>query len=234
MFWTFVSPKGGVGVSTIAASVAAALAVDQPVTIVDLGGDLPDIFGLDVGGDAGVWDWLAAGDDVGVEALSNLEVEVRPGLTILPSGSRTEGQQVAAGRCHLLAEGLSAGRLLLGDLGVIDADPFSTASLLAAASDRTTLVVRACYLALRRAQRIPLVVDEVIEVVEGGRALATIDIESVLGQEVTARVAVDPRIARAVDGGLGATRPNRHIRRLLRDVGLTHPQQSSAKFESGR
>lgn len=223
VFWTFVSPKGGVGVSVVAAAMASGLSKDRAVTIIDFCGDQLDIFGRDARAATGVWDWLYAADDVGVEALSNLEVELRPGFTILPSGSRSKAHPVSPQRCRALADGLQDGRIVIGDLGVLDPDPFSPESLLAASSDRTTLVLRACYLALRRARHLPVVADDVVEVVEGGRALSTLDIEAVVGKAVTARVAIDPRIARAIDAGFLPGRLPRELRRLVRDLKPSPP-----------
>jgi hypothetical protein len=228
VFWTFVSPKGGVGVSVVAAAMATGLSKDRPVTLIDFCGDQLDIFGLDAVATSGVWDWLHATDDVGVEALSNLEVELRPGLTILPAGSRSRAQPVSPQRCRALVGAVQDGRVVLGDLGVLDPDPFSPASLLAASSDRTTLVLRACYLALRRARHLPVVADDVVEVVEGGRALSTLDIEAVVGRAVTTRLAVDPRVARAIDAGLLPGRLPGPLRRLVRDL---MPTPSSSTFQ---
>ena len=41
-------------------------------------------------------------------------------------------------------------------------------------------------------------VNDVVEIVEGGRALTTVDIEAVLGQPVTARLPFDPQIAEQI------------------------------------
>lgn len=215
--------------SVVAAAMATGLSKDCAVTIIDFCGDQLDIFGLDAGATSGVWDWLHSTDDVGVEALRNLEVELRPGLKILPAGSRSKALPVSPQRCRALVGALQDGRVVVGDLGVLDSDPFSPVSLLAASSDRTTLVIRACYLALRRARHLAVVADDVVEVVEGGRALSTLDIEAVVGKAVTTRLAVDPRVARAIDAGLLPGRLPRPLRRLVQDL---RPTTSSFAFET--
>jgi hypothetical protein len=70
---------------------------------------------------------------------------------------------------------------------------------------RSILVVRPCYLALRRATQSPKP-DSIIVVEEPGRALTTRDIESVIGAPVMTTVPIDPTIARSVDAGLLGTR----------------------------
>ena len=70
---------------------------------------------------------------------------------------------------------------------------------------RSILIVRPCYLALRRATKCPKP-DAIIVVEEPGRALVTRDIEQVVGAPVMAKVPIDPTIARSVDAGLLGTR----------------------------
>ncbi|MEW6474305.1 MAG: hypothetical protein AB1679_18795 [Actinomycetota bacterium] len=65
------------------------------------------------------------------------------------------------------------------------------------------LVVRGpCYVALRAALEAAWPADGVIVVSEPGRALRAADVADVLAVPVVAEVAVDPRVARAVDAGL--------------------------------
>lgn len=223
MFWSVASPKGGMGVSVLTATLASHLSTGRAVTVVDFGGDLAEIFGIAPATDSapGIAEWLVADDSVGIQALRNIELEVTPSLHLIPAGDFSGGTDVPADRCADLVAGLRSSGLVLADLGVIGSDPFSPRAIVAAASDRTTLVVRACYLALRRAGRLPLVFDDVVEIVEGGRALSTLDIESVLGQEVTSRLAFDPAIARAVDGGIIGHRVPRRLRRVARELEMS-------------
>ena len=216
MFWSFCSAKGGIGTSLIAASVAQQLAVDTTTLLVDLGDDLPDLLGLEVSDRPGIRDWLIADDEVDHRSLLDLAEPVVDGLHLLRSGGPHELSSVSAARL-LDAASATAGafEVVVADLGVVHGGPFDPSVVLAAGGDRTSLVVRACYLALRRSSRISIDIDDVIEVVEGGRALQTVDIEAVFGQPVAARVPVDPAIARAADAGLLATRTPRSLRRAL-------------------
>ena len=76
----------------------------------------------------------------------------------------------------------------------------------AAEADRSVLVTRACYLALRRTVSLPVRPSGVVLVSEAGRALTRSDCERAIGAPVLATVAVDPDIARAVDAGMLRTR----------------------------
>ena len=62
-----------------------------------------------------------------------------------------------------------------------------------------------------------------VEIVEGGRSLSTLDIEAVVGKAVTTRVAIDPRIARTIDAGFLPGRLPRGLRRLVRDLKPSPP-----------
>ncbi|MDW3177283.1 MAG: hypothetical protein R8J94_07865 [Acidimicrobiia bacterium] len=230
MFWSFVSPKGGVGVSVVAASVAAVLSKEQPVTLVDFCGDQPAIFGVgdDEAQTQGVHEWLAADSSVTPEALSNLEIEVTDALRIIPAGS-SRCATMSAERCTQLVAALRQNRTVIADVGVLSADPVAPRSLVCAAGDQTTIVLRACYLALQRVRACPVVLDHVVELVEGGRSLRTIDIEAVLGQPVTSRLPVDPVVARAVDAGLIARRIPRQLRRAVEDLRAESPARAVAR-----
>jgi len=216
--WSFCAAKGGTGVSVLAAAVACALRSDHDVLLVDMADDQPDLLGIDAEG-PGVRDWLTADTSVGVETLDNLITPVRDQLSLLPSGARCDMSVVPPQRTMELVEALRdrAGVVII-DAGVTQEGPFEPPQLIWASSERTTLVVRACYLGLKRAQRLNLAPTDVVEVVEGGRALRTIDVEAVLGQPVTNRVALDPVIARAVDAGLLSSRLPRPLRRLVRSL----------------
>ena len=80
------------------------------------------------------------------------------------------------------------------------------------------LVLRPCYLALRRALAAPIRPSAVVLVNEPGRALTRRDIEDVLGVPVRAEVDFDPSIARAVDAGLLAGRVPRALERALKEA----------------
>lgn len=216
MFWSFCSAKGGVGTSVVTAAIARQLARNASVLMVDLVDDQPDLLGLDRSGRPGLRDWLTAEEEIGHEALLGLTEHVVDGLHLLRSGAIHELSTVLAARAvDVVASTSDAFDLVIADLGVVSGSSFDPATVLAAASDRTSLVVRACYLALKRAGRLSIAFDDLIEVVEGGRALRTVDIEGVFAQPVVARVPVDPAIARAVDAGLLSVRIPRSLRRAL-------------------
>jgi hypothetical protein len=135
---------------------------------------------------------------------------------VVPTGST--GQPGDAGRGH--GEGLVAmlGRLpnaVVVDCGVPVAG--DVAATVASAADRSLLVMRPCFLALRRAIAAPMRPSGVVLVAEPQRALGSGDVEAVLGVPVLAEVPHDPSIARAVDAGLLATRLPRVLDRAFRD-----------------
>lgn len=68
--------------------------------------------------------------------------------------------------------------------------------------DQVLLVIRPCYLALRRALEQNCRPDGVVLVTEQGRALGARDVEDVLGVKVVATVPVTESTARSIDAGL--------------------------------
>jgi hypothetical protein len=80
------------------------------------------------------------------------------------------------------------------------------------------LVIRPCYLALRRAAVAPVRPTGIVLVTELSRALSRKDVESVLGVPVVAEVPSDPSIARAVDAGLLAGRFPKILARSLENA----------------
>ena len=224
MLWSFCAPKGGVGVSTIAAAVGASLSARRATVLVDVVGDLPDIFGVTSTG-PGLREWLVS--DASVDAVDELGIPIGDQLMLVPAGAAVEPSAALSSRAAQLAQALQRDdRAVVADLGVIDTDGLAPGPVIAAASGRTTLVLRACYLCLRRARDLQLGFDDVIEVVEGGRALTTIDIEGVLGRPVDHRLVVDPAIARCVDAGRMADRPPRSLRRLASSLDRRAPEMA--------
>ena len=205
------SVKGGSGTTVVAASLGLLLSATEGrgVTLVDLGGDLPAALGVPDPPGPGVADWLAAGDEVAGDALRHLEVDVRPGLRLIARGSAP----VAGGHGERLAAALAGDRHVVVDCG----PPESPAGLaVAGAAGLSLLVLRPCYLALRRALAVPLRPSGVILVREDGRSLSGRDVEDVLGVPVRAEVAWHPSIARQVDAGLLAAALPRLLERALR------------------
>ncbi|MDP8975827.1 MAG: hypothetical protein M3N28_05575 [Actinomycetota bacterium] len=206
------SAKGGSGTTVVAAALGHVLARSSPagVLLVDLGGDLPAALGLPEPGGPGVSDWLAAGEDVPVDALDRLTVDSGEGFGLLPRGRgplpREGGERLAAS----LATRSSAVVVDCGTPG----DPVGTA--VAAVAGLSLLVLRPCYLAVRRALAAPIRPSGVILVSEPRRSLGRKDVEDVLGVPVRAEVAWDPDVARCVDAGLLGRRVPRALERSLR------------------
>jgi MinD-like ATPase involved in chromosome partitioning or flagellar assembly len=208
------SAKGGSGTTVVAASLAVLLArrADHGALLVDLAGDVPAALGLPDPAGPGVAGWLDAGADVPPDALGRIEVDAGPGLRLLARGSGA----LDAGRADVLAALLGGDpRPVVVDCG---AAPDGAALTVAGAADRSVLVTRPCFLALRRALAAPLRPSEVVLVTEAGRSLTDKDVQAALQVPVTATIAVDPVIARAVDAGLLATRLPRGLERGLRDA----------------
>lgn len=217
MLWSFAGAKGGVGTSVVAAAVALELARRTEVLIVDLAGDQGDLLGTVDADRAGVWDWLGA-EDVEVGAIDRLLVDAADRIRLLPSGTMSASAPSKA-RVIALTEAMETREgAIVFDLGVMGSDPMAPAALLMTASTRRTVVVRACYLALRRLQRVAVAGFDVVEVREGGRALSTIDIETIVGRPLAARVDVDPGIARVADAGLLTARMPRRLRRMAAEL----------------
>ena len=209
------SVKGGSGTTVVAASLAL-LAASSPAgaLLVDLAGDVPAVLGLPEPVGPGVREWLAADPAVEADALGHLATAATPGLRVLPAGSASAmPRAVPPARVDLLGDALTAnpGEVVV-DLGV----PAPDLLPLLARADRSLLVLRPCYLALRRATALPTRPTGVVLVTEPGRALGRRDIEDVVGVKVAAEIDVQPTIARAVDAGLLAGRLPRSLSRTLR------------------
>jgi hypothetical protein len=222
VFW---SPKGGTGTSVTAAAVAIQAATFGPVRLVDLSGDQPAVLGLGADPDTGVADWLALGPIAPTDALERLAVPIVDRLVLVPRGSgggelapRAEAEAGAA-----LGVALRDGPLTIVDAGVPHAP---AARGVVEVADASFVVLRECYLALRRAAASPLTARAYGLVVheEPGRALGVSDVASVLGRPVVARVAMRSAVARAVDAGVLPTRLPDALAKpaasLLRDVGV--------------
>jgi MinD-like ATPase involved in chromosome partitioning or flagellar assembly len=204
------SVKGGVGTTVVAASLALLLARRRPgAVLADLAGDAPAVLGLPEPDTPGLAGWLAAGDAVPADGLARLEVEASPSLGLLPRGSGPLVPDRAAVLASLLDRGL---RPVVVDCGTAE----RVAAAVVGGAQRSILVIRPCYLALRRAMASPLRPSEVVVVREPGRALSSQDIESAVGAPVRVEIEADPAVARAVDAGLMAGRLPRSLERGLR------------------
>lgn len=222
------SPKGGSGTTVVSAALALVLATPEraghlrggaaargggPTLLVDLAGDVPAALGVPDPGGPGLSDWLAAGADVPHDALVRLEVEVAPGLRLLGRGGNG-GEPAGAGRGEGLTAALAADRRsVVADCGRAEED---AQLAVAAGAGLSLMVLRPCYLALRRALAAPIRPSGIVLVGEDSRSLARRDVEEVLGVPVRAEVSYDPAVARAVDAGLLSTRVPRALERSLR------------------
>lgn len=222
MLFTCWSVKGGSGTTVVATALAALLSrrCAGGALLVDVGGDVGAVIGLpgDAGGRQGLFDWWRAGDDVPPSALGRLFVDVGPGLRLLPTGVASADRPPAHAADLLIAalgEAVAAEAVVVIDAG----PPSPLANELAAAATVSLLVLRPCYLALRRALAAPVRPSAVVLVEEPGRSLHADDVEDVLGVPVRAIVPWQKEIARCVDAGLLATRVPRSLALALRAAG---------------
>jgi len=223
------SPKGGSGTTVVSTALGLLLAGTRGAALlVDLAGDVPAALGLPEPSGPGLAEWLAAGPEVPDDALSRLEVDAAPGLRLLTQGSqastvssraepvRAEPVRAEPARAEALVAALAVDRRpVVADCGRAGE---GTSLAVAAGATLSLLVLRPCYLALRRALASPLRPSGVILVGEEGRSLGRRDVEEVLGVPVRAEVDYDPAVARAVDAGLLARRIPRALERSLRQA----------------
>jgi hypothetical protein len=208
------SPKGGSGTSVAAAALALVSASRCETRLADLAGDQPAILGLPpLPGPAGqlsfsavgqgLTEWLAVGASAPTEWLDQMAVPVLPGLSLLPCG--------AGGSTGGSPEAGAALAVALRDSGVVVLDAGSSGGATGAATDgllevadAALMVIRPCYLALRRALGDPHLgrTTGAILVEDAGRALDAADVAAVVGVPVVGRVPVRAEIARAVDAGV--------------------------------
>jgi cellulose biosynthesis protein BcsQ len=206
------SAKGGSGTTVVSVALASLLARSSAggVLLADLGGDCATVLGLPDHTGPGLRDWLDAGADVATDALSRLELDVRPGLRLLPWAG---GAAPSGGGERLAAALADTSRLVVVDCGPAG----SPAGLaVAAMAGLSLLVLRPCSLALRRALAAPVRPSGVVLVREPQRALGRRDVEDVLGVPVRAEIPYDPAVAQAVDAGLLNCRVPRVLERGLR------------------
>lgn len=208
MFVAYWAVKGGAGASVVAAAHALVSGAESDTVLVDLDGDQPALLGIDEPG-AGVADWLRAGDEVPIDALDRLLVPIAGRTHLLPRGHGPLSPDRAALLATLLRHGP---RRVVIDAGT---RPVDAAATLAMAADRSILVTRSCYLAMRRVASSGVTPTEIVLVEEPERALAPSDVATVCGAPVRTRVRWDPAIARSVDAGLLARRLPRRLHRSI-------------------
>lgn len=229
------SPKGGSGTSVMTAACALVLAREASgARLADLAGDQPAIFGLASDPETGVADWLAAGPEAPPDALERLTVPAAPGIALIPRGTpeRPLAPQPAAEAGAALAVALRDAPVPV----VVDAGRAlgPSARALVEVADASVVVVRGCYLALRRAVHSPLLerASGVVLVEEPGRSLGASEVADVLDRPVLARVPVRAPVARAVDAGVLAARLpeplGRSATRTLTRLGILSDRRGEA------
>ena len=226
------SPKGGVGVSVVAAALAVAKAEslspdlaadpvpavrpDAHVLLVDTCGDLPSVLGVARPTGPGLREWAATPERDPL-ALARLVVPVVDGLRLLPAGDGPPLTHDSVGPLLDALRGTAAEVLV--DVGVVrrcgGVDPLVE---VVAAADHSLMVVRPCYLALRAGVASEERPDGIVVVEEPGRALVSRDVADVLAAPVMATVPLDSAVARAVDAGVLARRVPRVLAHALKDL----------------
>jgi hypothetical protein len=208
--------KGGSGTTVVA--TALALGSPRPSLLVDLDGEIPTVLGLPEPDRPGVAEWLRS--DASAEHLAELLVDIGRRTWLLPWKTATsdDDHQHADldARWVLLGNWLSDWSSQCGGDVTVDIGTRVPPAPLATGADRSLLVTRPCYLALRRAVRSAVRPTGVILVDEPGRGLGQRDVEHALGVPVEAVVSLDPTVSRAVDAGLLASRLPRVMTRALR------------------
>lgn len=195
------SPKGGSGTSTLAAALSLRLARRGGARLADLAGDQPAIFGIEREIAAGLGDWLSAGPGAVAEALDRLSVEAAPDLVMLPLGDVSPAAAPAEAGTALGLALREHPVATVADLGRADTPALAAVS---EAADLLVVVVRPCYLALRRGVNLEATRRSTgcVVVDEPRRSLGARDVAEVLSLPVLARVPVHPAISRVVDAGV--------------------------------
>jgi hypothetical protein len=191
------SVKGGSGTTVFASALALLLAERHgQAVLIDICGDVPSALGIAEPAGRGMRDWLSQTREER-EDLSCLYLSATSRLRVIPTGSATSFAATALDD-------------LLGVLPdapvVIDFGALQPPDSVRHAAQADWLVVRPCYLALRRAARLTQRPGGVVLLKEHGRALTTKDVQSVVGAPVVAEITVADRVARSVDAGLLSTR----------------------------
>ena len=213
------SVKGGSGTTVTAVSLARLFADRYTgAMLVDTQGDGLLVLGYDAPVERGVRTWLASPDDVGTSALDLLSIDLGNNLKVLPAGGIPDRNP---GRDRWDALGTYLAQLgvpVIVDLGTLSSAGRSGRRSLLDAADSSLLVLRPCYLAVRRAIDFPVRPTGVVVVREDDRSISSDDISAALGVPVVATVRFDPRIARTVDAGLLGVRVPRPLARAYRHV----------------
>jgi MinD superfamily P-loop ATPase len=184
--------KGGSGTTVVACALAVSSPRAESSTLVDLGGDCATALGLDEPTGPGVAEWMAS-PTAGPTELARLAVTIRDEVRLIPRGAALAPDDQWA----RLAAALGGFENV-----IIDAGTGCPSPALREAAQQSLLVIRPCFIAIRRAQQLSARPTGIVLVDEPGRALTSRDVEHALGVPVVAEVRLDPAVARAVDAGL--------------------------------
>ena len=190
-----MSPKGGNGTTVTATAYALLMAAHGTHTVlIDLCGDVPAAAGMAEPTTPGVNDWLSESSLSDAQALVTLGTPFDNGLVVVHRGSSfVEGQP----RWSDLANAITTLPMNI----VIDAGITFLPEELRRAVTHVTMVVKPCYLSLRRASRMQRP-TQLFVVCEESRALTVKDVGHVLGMPVTSEIPYTASISRAVDAGM--------------------------------
>lgn len=208
------SAKGGVGTTVVAAALAVVSARSGPTVLVDIGGDAPAALGIEAPTVPGLGDWWAS-PHAPADALLSLATPVRDGLRLVHAGT------MPSVLSPLHAERLAVAAARHDTTVVIDAGSAVPHEILHRCADASLLVIRPCYLAIRRAVVHAGLATGIVVVTEPGRALGATDIANTLGAPVVAQVPWDPAVARAVDSGSLAGRVPPSLARPVSRIAAT-------------
>ena len=215
MITTCWSVKGGSGTTVIATALGL---LTTRSLVIDLDGDVTDVLGLPRPEGPGAPDWVAS--EAPAEHLADLVVEVDADTMLIPHRPTVDTALSArdAERWHVLGRWLRDwARTYDGDV-VVDAGTGPSPDAILEVSDRSLLVTRACYLALRAATRCLVRPSGIILIEEPGRSLRSRDVEHSVGAPVVATIPFDVAVARAVDSGLLTRNLPYVLRRSTRSV----------------
>jgi hypothetical protein len=200
--------KGGSGATVVACAMALGSRRGEATTLVDLDGDCPTALGLAEPSGPGVLDWLAS-PTAGAAELDRLAITVRDDVRLIPRGTAEAPED----QWLRLATVLSGWSNVIVDAGTGVPPP-----ALHDGAEQSLLVMRPCFIAIRRARATGVRPTGVVLVDEPGRALSSGDVEHALGAPVVAEVRLDPAVARAVDAGLLVARLPRSLAVSLRSA----------------
>ncbi len=198
--------KGGSGTTVVSCAIALGSARSHPATLVDLGGDCATALGMNEPDGPGVVDWLAS-PTAGATELARLALTVRDDVRLIPRGDGNPPDS----QWPRLATALAA-----LDTVIVDAGTGCPPQALHEVAEQSLLIIRPCFMAIRRAQRLAIRPTGIVLVDEPGRALTSADVERALDVGVDAEVRLDPAVARAVDAGLLIARLPRSLSLSLR------------------